>query len=77
MDNLRDYLLNINEINEYLDALFKIKDNITIVISVRDTPGSNMPDEVLNKFKELGFGKLSTELWRMYAGILQMNLKKR
>lgn len=70
MDNLRDYLLNINEINEYLDALFKIKDNITIVISVRDTPGSNMPDEVLNKFKELGFGKLSTELWRMYAGIL-------
>lgn len=70
MDNLRDYLLNINEINKYLDALFEIKDNITIVISVRDTPGSNMPEEVLNKFKKLGFGKLSTELWRMYVGIL-------
>lgn len=70
MEDIRDYLVKIDNIETYLDELSRIKDRVTIVLSVRDTPGSNMPQVVLGKLRELGFSKFSTELWRMYVGIL-------
>lgn len=74
MDELINRLVNINDMNAYLDVLYEIKNHITIVISVRDTPGSCMPDIVLSKLRKLGFSKLSKELWRMYTGIVHKGI---
>lgn len=70
MDELRENLLKIEDINTYLDTLYEIRNQITIVISVRDTPGSCMPEIILSKLRKLGFSKFSKELWRMYTGIV-------
>lgn len=70
MEEIKNNLVCLEEINAYLDMLYKIKDHVTIVISVRDTPGSNMPEAVLGKIKKLGFSKFSKDLWKMYTGVL-------
>lgn len=70
MEDIRDYLVKIDNIETYLDGLSRIKNKVTIVLSVRDTPGSNMPDTVLEKLKTLGFSKFSIKLWKMYVGII-------
>lgn len=70
MDELRGNLLKIEDINTYLDTLYEIRNQITIVISVRDTPGSCMPEIILSKLRKLGFSRFSKELWRMYTGIV-------
>ena len=70
MEELREYLKKVDDIDTYINILYKIKDHVIIVLSVKDTPGSNMSEEVLNKIKGMGFSNFSKELWRMYAGIL-------
>jgi len=70
MEEVREYLKKVDDIDTYINILYKIKDHVIIVLSVKDTPGSNMSEEVLNKIKGMGFSNFSKELWRMYAGIL-------
>lgn len=53
----------------YLNILQLIKSNYLIVLSVRDTPGDNISDEIIEKIHELGFTNFSNELWRMYIGV--------
>ena len=38
MEEIKNNLLCLEEINAYLDMLYKIKNDVTIVISVKDTP---------------------------------------
>lgn len=63
-------IVKINNIKEYLDELNRIKRNYLIVMVVRDTPGSKMGDDELNKIHELGFTMFSNKLWMMYIGII-------
>jgi murB family protein len=70
MEEIKNNLLCLEEINAYLDMLYKIKNDVTIVISVKDTPGSCMPESVLDKIRKLGFSKFSKDLWKMYTGVL-------
>ena len=69
MEEVREYLKKVDDIDTYINILYKIKDHVIIVLSVKDTPGSNMSEEVLNKIKGMGFSNFSKELWRMYATI--------
>ena len=62
-------LLFIDDIMEYLEELKEDRDNL-ICIGVKDTPGSNMPDSIVSRIHEIGFTEFSTELWRMYIGII-------
>lgn len=59
-ENIKEYLKLLNEIKQY---------NVSIILSVCDTPGSKMPIDVLDTVKELGFKSFTNELWRMYIGI--------
>lgn len=70
MEEIKNNLVCLEDINAYLDMLYQIKDDVTIVISVRDTPGSCMPESVLDKIRKLGFSKFSKDLWKMYTGVL-------
>ena len=45
-ENIKEYLKLLNEIKQY---------NVSIILSVCDTPGSKMPIDVLDTVKELGF----------------------
>ena len=65
MEEVREYLKKVDDIDTYINILYKIKDHVIIVLSVKDTPGSNMSEEVLNKIKGMGFSNFSKELWRM------------
>ena len=63
MEEVREYLKKVDDIDTYINILYKIKDHVIIVLSVKDTPGSNMSEEVLNKIKGMGFSNFSKELW--------------
>ena len=54
----------------FLDYLEKEKHNLTIIMAIRDTPGSKMSPDILIRLQNLGFHTLYTELWRMYIGIV-------
>lgn len=62
-------LCKINEIDKYLDYLEMVKNKCIVFMVVKDTPGSKMPDYVIDKFIKKGFSNFSKQLWKMYAGI--------
>lgn len=70
-NNLKKYLFaGVNEIGEYIKLLSKMKEDLLIIISVKDTPGGRMPAEIEDSIKnDLGFSQFSTALWRSYVGI--------
>ena len=69
-DELKEKLKATNDIREYLNLLNQIKTyNVAIILAVRDTPGSKMSEDIFDAIKDLGFGRFSKELWRMYVGI--------
>ena len=47
MEEVREYLKKVDDIDTYINILYKIKDHVIIVLSVKDTPGSNMSESVL------------------------------
>lgn len=63
-----DMLRSTNSIRIYLDLLQEIKAHYLIVISVKGTPGSKLPSDVVSKLHELGFKSFSKERGRMYVG---------
>ena len=40
MEEVREYLKKVDDIDTYINILYKIKDHVIIVLSVKDTPGS-------------------------------------
>ncbi len=69
-DKIRDILCNIDDIKTYLELLLFLAKKYTIIIAVKDTPGSRMSDDVMERMIALGFTNFSKELWRMYIGFL-------
>lgn len=61
---------NEEKMNSFLEYLEKEKDNLAIIMAIRDTPGSKMPRNILVRLQNLGFHTFYTELWRMYIGII-------
>lgn len=63
-------LNNITNIHEYMDALIKRKAQYIIYISVKDTPGLALTNDIAQKINELGF-KVNLEgcHWCSYIGV--------
>lgn len=61
---------NEERMNSFLEYLEKEKNNLAIIMAIRDTPGSKMPRDILVRLQNLGFHTFYTELWRMYIGII-------
>lgn len=60
----------IENIYEYFDKLISNKQNLIIIIAVKDTPGFSFDDDLYRKMKELGFSfDLRKKHWFAYAGI--------
>lgn len=66
-------LKSTKDISIYLDLLKVIQSEYLIILSIRDTPGNNLPDEIIGKIHDLGFTEFSNELWRTYIGISHQN----
>ncbi len=69
-DTLISELKRTNDINAYLDILNILKDKYMIILAVRDTPGNNLSQEVIDKIHEFGFTDFSSALWQMYVGMV-------
>ena len=54
----------------YLEMLNTIKPYYTIIFCVKDTPGTKMSDDVLNDIHNFGFSNFTTQLHRMYIGVI-------
>lgn len=44
--------------------------NFLVILTVKDTPGDNMPDPIKGAIRRAGFGRFRTDLWRTYVGVL-------
>ena len=61
---------NEEKMNAFLEYLETEKNDLAIIMTIKDTPGSKMPKDILIKLQNLGFHTFYTELWRMYIGII-------
>lgn len=66
-------LIKIHDIGTYLDLLMEYRSQYAIIISVRDTAGSRMPIDIIERIKKLGFKEFNNELWLMYVGVSYEN----
>ncbi len=67
---IREALRQTDDITAYLEMLLVVAKKCTIILSVKDTPGSKLPDKIVELILALGFTNFSKELWRMYIGFL-------
>ena len=44
-------------------------------MAVKDTPGTLMPDNVLNELHNIGFSALTRDLWKMYVGVINNGIE--
>lgn len=65
-----DNLMNTKDIALYLDTLMAMRNKYLIVLSVKDTPGARMPDDILNKIHVLGFSNFLKDHLRNYIGVI-------
>lgn len=72
--NISSVLKLFDDIDSYLYMLSILKKKYMIIFSVRDTPGSMLTRDIVNKIHGLGFSNFSTELWRMYIGIIDKGI---
>ena len=68
-DMIGGRLRSTDDIYIYLDILRLIQKKYLIAVAVRDTPGNCISQDIMDRLFELGFTKLSKELWRMYIGV--------
>ena len=65
-----DNLLNTRDMGLYLDTLLALRDRYMLILSVKDTPGAKMPDDIFNKIHGLGFSHFTKEHHRNYIGVI-------
>ena len=70
IQNKEHRLIETVDINNYLELLKIMSRHYLIVLSVRDTPGNMLTDEIIEKIHDIGFADFSRELWRMYIGVI-------
>lgn len=68
-DECLENLLNTRNINVYLECLLALRDRYLIVAAIKDTLGSNIPQNALNMLHEIGFTKITSVLHKMYVGV--------
>ena len=68
-DECLDNLKHTRDFNLYLDMLNVFKDRYLIILSIKDTSGSNISEESVQKIKNIGFTDYTTESPKMYIGI--------
>lgn len=61
---------NIENFDAFLNYIEENKKHLSIIMAIKDTPGSNMDKDILVRLQALGFISFYTELWRMYIGII-------
>ncbi len=71
-DRMTGELRRITEIDAYLDKLQEYKNDILILLTVKDSPGRLMPDQTLKRVRSLGCRNFKNELWYTYIGILYL-----
>jgi len=64
-----DNIKNTRDIYLYLDLLIALQKYYMIILSVKDTPGECMPDDVLYKVHKMGFDGLTNITHKLYIGI--------
>lgn len=69
IQHMEHMLTETTDIYQYLDLLKTMSEHYLIVLSVRDTPGNQLADEIIEKIHMIGFINFSRELWRMYVGV--------
>lgn len=62
-------LRSINNINDYLDLLSYLLSHCTVVLAVKDTPGSNLDEVTIEQLEKIGFKSFKKDLWRTYIGV--------
>lgn len=67
---LIEKMLNTRDFKLYLQCLQMLQDDYLIAVSTRHTPGSKMPDDILDKIHTLGFTGLSRTHLMMYSGVV-------
>ena len=73
-EKIKSTAMQIFDIDIYLDFLKQIKEKYLIVLTVRDTPGCNMPDYVMSQIIDLGFSAFKSAVWTMYKGVMYQSL---
>lgn len=58
------------DMEQYITILEQLKSKVIILLAIKDTPGNNMPEVVIDRLKNLGFSNISKQLWLMYTGII-------
>lgn len=70
LESILNNLLDTRDITIYMDMVNQVKEKYLIIVSVKDTFGSHIPAEALEKIKDLGFKNISTSLHIMYVGVM-------
>lgn len=68
-----EVLKNCNDLSTYILLLNFLKQDYMILLAIKDTPGDKLSEKQVVDLKKLGFYNFSSELWRMYAGVLYMD----
>ena len=63
-------LKDIDDFSFYIEMLKVILPHALIIMSVKDTPGNLMPDDILSELHRIGFSALTRDSWRMYVGVI-------
>ena len=58
------------DFESYLDLLNAQKKNFLIIFSIKDTPGNQLSESVVQNIKNLGCGNFDKKLWTTYIGII-------
>lgn len=65
---MKSFLTRCHYIESYLDALQMLRQDVMILLAVRDTPGFYEGGVLLEKLKRLGFQRYPNQLWWTYVG---------
>lgn len=71
-NSLLTVLKDTTDINKYLDIIDVLKHKFVIMLTVKDTPGSNLSASTIDKIKKIGFTNFTNKLWVMYVGMIGM-----
>lgn len=70
LEDLKSIFNNITDIKVYLDVINLYKYDIGVLVSVKDTPGSNRISNCLERIQEFGFKNYPSNLWFTYCGFI-------
>ena len=68
--DLKSLFSNITDISVYFDAINLYRQNIGVLLAVRDTPGFIKPTNNHKEINLLGFDKYPDKLWYTYCGFI-------